>query len=219
MRIEGEKDVTGMRIAGDKDVAGMNIQGEKDVAGMRIGGEKDIAGMRTASEERIARMNNLAEAPYRASQAGLNEAQTAALTEPDVAADIQNLKLLVDMEEKNKGWFGVIPKNEQQKAIDHYRKLIIEKSRGRINPDDMPEMIAREAPKVEAKRKALEKEAKTDAETWAKKGAVQVIMNDYYELEDLIAQNRIKDPRAARQFLSDKAKKLGVTASDLEAAY
>jgi hypothetical protein len=218
-RIQGEKDVTGMQIGGQKEVAGMNIAGEKEVAGMRVAGEKDLAGMRTASEERIASMNREAEAPYRASQAGLANAQTKALSETDVAEDIQNLKLLVDMESNNKDWFGNLKQNEQQKAIDHYRKMIIQKSNGRVDPDAIPEMIAREAPKVAAQRKALEKSAKTDAKDWAKKGAVQVIMNDYYELEDLIAQNRIKDPRAARQFLSDKAKRLGVSAADLEANY
>ena len=84
-----------------------------------------------------------------------------------------------------------------------------------VNTDTIPQVIAANAPEVKAKAADLNKNIDGDFARMQKEGAIQHVRQLQVELQYLISQGLIKDPRAAVNKLKAQMDKLGVKDSDL----
>lgn len=191
-----EKELAEMSEAGAQQRLNQQLESNTIDTNARINAERDLAGMKNEFER-----------PLQEAQIAESRVKTEVLGRYDFDAANQSLAAIYDM--KSKGAPSSVVKELTEIKLKEIRNA-------GVDPNILPAYAAQRAPEIKAKRAELLKSSKTDGINWVKKAAAETILNDIYELEQLISQNAIRDPKAGWAMIEAKKKRLGVTDKDIE---
>lgn len=176
----------------------------------QLASAKEIAGMNIGAEEKIAAMKIASEAPEQEARTRLYSVQAEALGGPDIEGTINLLSTIATNRKELEKVLG------GRQAVKDLATSLSNKLRASgVEPTSIPAVAQAEAPDVKQRVADLSKSLDTDFKTMQKRGAIQYIQQLQLELQTLISQGLVNDPRAAMKKLQAEAKRLGVTAEDL----
>lgn len=193
----------------EEKLAAMNEAGAQQRQLTGIEANREELGTRARTEVGLAGLKAEAEAPYQAAQTRHMNAQADLMGSPDVEGAIQSLTALATNRKEMEKTLG---KDQYKKVV---KTLSDRVSSFNIDPNTIPEVVEARAPEIKAKYESLLKSTASDFTKMQKQGSVQYIQQAQVELQNLIAQGLIRDPKAAVAKLYSEAKRLRVTAEDL----
>lgn len=184
-----------------------------ELAKVREAGDTQRQQQLITSNEGIAERNIEANAPTReekTAKAALLSKQVDLLEQPDVEQLVSTLTTIATNKKEFEKLLG------GKKQVQELAATIKEKLQGSgIDTNNVPGIVETEVSGAAERSAQLAKTLTTDFAKLKQQGAVSAVQNARLELQNLIAQGRIRDPQAAMKKLQDYQKKLGVKDSDI----